>query len=209
MTKIYRLSEAATIKQLRSAFSKPPVVALAHSQARVKHWFAKEAPLIHWGEMNSPLGRLFVAVSERGLCAVDFGGSEADFIARRDPRARLDRDPKALRRTLEQLTEYFSGKRAAFDLPVDLSALTPFQRGVLDVACRIAPGQVWTYRRVAKEMGRPKSSRPVGQALAHNPVPIVIPCHRVIASDGSLGGYSGGAGLPAKRWLLRLEGAAL
>ncbi len=209
MTKIHRLSEAATIKCLRSAFNKPPAAALAHSQARVRRWFAKEAPLIRWGEMNSPLGRLFVAVSDRGLCAVDFGGSEADFLARLDPQARLDQDPKAVRRTLEQLTEYFSGKRVAFDLPVDLSALTPFQRGVLDVACRIAPGQVWTYQRVAQEMGRPKSSRPVGQALARNPVPIVIPCHRIIASDGSLGGYSGGAGLPAKHWLLRLEGAIL
>jgi methylated-DNA-[protein]-cysteine S-methyltransferase len=94
-----------------------------------------------------------------------------------------------------------------FDLPVDLSSLTAFQRAVLDTACRIAPGQVWTYFQVAREMGRPKSSRPVGQALAHNPVPIVIPCHRVIASDGSLGGYSGGSGLRAKRWLLHLEGA--
>jgi len=209
MTKAPPLGEAATIKRLRSAFSKPPAAAISQSQARVKHWFAKEAPGIRWGEMNSPLGRLFVAMSDRGLCAVEFGVGENAFLARLDPRARLERDPNAVRRTLEQLTEYFSGKRAGFDLPVDLSALTPFQRGVLDVACRIAPGQVWTYRRVAEEMGRPKSSRPVGQALARNPVPIVIPCHRVIASDGSLGGYSGGAGLSAKRWLLRLEGAAL
>jgi methylated-DNA-[protein]-cysteine S-methyltransferase len=209
MTKTQRLNESETIKRLRSAFSKPSAKALAHSQARVKHWFAQEAPLIRWGEMNSPLGRLFVAVSNRGLCAVDFGRSEADFLARLEPRARLEQDPNAVRQTLEQLKEYFSGKRTGFDLPVDLSALTPFQRGVLDVACRIAPGQVWSYQRVAEEMGRPKSSRPVGQALARNPVPIVIPCHRVIASDGNLGGYSGGAGIPAKRWLLRLEGATL
>jgi O-6-methylguanine DNA methyltransferase len=85
--------------------------------------------------------------------------------------------------------------------------LTPFQREVLSTACRISRGQVWTYQQVAEAMGRPKSSRPVGQALARNPVPIVIPCHRVVASDGSLGGYSGGSGLAAKRWLLRLEGA--
>ena len=209
MTRVYPPSEAVTIRQVRSAFSKPPAAALGHSQARLKHWFAKEAPLMRWGQMNSPLGRLFVALNDRGLCAVQFGVRESDFLAHLDLRARLDRDSIAVRRTLEQLTEYFSGTRAAFDLPVDLGALTSFQRGVLDVACRIAPGQVWTYQRVAEEMGRPKSSRPVGQALAHNPVPIVIPCHRVIASDGSLGGYSGGAGLPAKRWLLRLEGASL
>jgi methylated-DNA-[protein]-cysteine S-methyltransferase len=209
MTKLPRLNQAATIKHLRSAFSNPSAAMLAHSQARVQRWFAKEAPLIRWGEMKSPLGGLFVAMSDRGICAVEFGSPESAFLGHLDRRARLARDPKAVHRTLEELTEYFFGKRAAFDLPLDLSALTPFQRGVLDVTCRIAPGQVWTYRRVAEEMGRPKSSRPVGQALAHNPVPIVIPCHRVIASDGSLGGYSGGAGLPAKRWLLRLEGAAL
>jgi methylated-DNA-[protein]-cysteine S-methyltransferase len=106
-----------------------------------------------------------------------------------------------------QLREYFAGDRSNFNLPVDISQLTPFQRSVLDVACRIAPGQVWTYHRVAQELGRPRSSRPVGGALARNPIPIVIPCHRVIASDGSLGGYSGGSGLEAKRWLLQLEGA--
>lgn len=208
MSKVRRLN-ATTIRQVRSAFGMPSASAVGHSQARVRQWFAKEAPLIRWGEMNSPLGRLFVALSERGLCAVEFGVNQTDFLGRLDPRARFDRSPSAVRRALEELTEYFFGKRAVFDLPVDLSALTPFQRGVLDVTSRIAPGQVWTYRRVAEEMGRPKSSRPVGQALAHNPVPIVIPCHRVIASDGSLGGYSGGAGLPAKRWLLRLEGASL
>ena len=108
---------------------------------------------------------------------------------------------------MAQLREYFAGKRRRFDLPVDLSALTPFQRSVLGITCRIAPGKVWTYHRVAKAMRRPHSSRPVGQALARNPIPIVIPCHRVIASDGALRGYSGGSGLKAKRWLLQLEGA--
>lgn len=209
MTKQRRISESAMIAQLRFAAGDPPPSALVRSRTRVKQWFAQAAPLIRWGEMNSPLGRLFVAVSDRGLCAVDFGRGEADFLARLDPLARLVKEPRAVAQMLAQLRDYFSGRRASFDLPVDLSLLTPFQRSVLDTACRIAPGQVWSYQRVAEEMGRPKSSRPVGQALARNPVPIVIPCHRVIASDGSLGGYSGGAGLPAKRWLLRLEGAAL
>ena len=70
-----------------------------------------------------------------------------------------------------------------------------------------AAGTVWTYRQVAEAMGKPKASRPVGQALGHNPVPIVVPCHRVVASDGSLGGYSAGGGLESKRLLLQLEGA--
>jgi methylated-DNA-[protein]-cysteine S-methyltransferase len=209
MRKIRQMSESETIKQLRGALAGPPAATLSRSRAKVIDWFAREAPSIRWGEMNSPLGKLFVAVSSRGVCAIDFGRSEADFLARLDPLARLEKKSEAVAQILTQLREYFSGTRSRFDLPIDLSVLTPFQRSVLDTACGIAPGQVWSYQRVAAAMGRPKSSRPVGQALAHNPVPIVIPCHRVIASDGSLGGYSGGAGLPAKRWLLKLEGAPL
>jgi O-6-methylguanine DNA methyltransferase len=157
--------------------------------------------------MISPLGPLFAAVNQRGLCALDFGRQESEFLERFDSRARLEKASKAVERVLAQLREYFAGDRSSFNLPVDISQLTPFQRSVLEVACRIAPGQVWTYQRIAEELGRPRSSRPVGGALARNPIPIVIPCHRVIASDGSLGGYSGGSGLKAKQWLLRLEGA--
>lgn len=196
-------------RRLRVAIGSPPAQAVSQSRALVLDWFAGTAPLIQWGEMSSPLGRLFVAVNRRGLCAIDFGRGESEFLQRLDPRSRLEKNPQAVAQALEQLGEYFSGTRFYFKLLVDLSALTPFQRNVLQTACRIVPGQVWTYHQVAQEMGRPKSSRPVGQALARNPIPIVIPCHRVIASDGSLGGYSGGSGLEAKRWLLRLEGAGL
>jgi methylated-DNA-[protein]-cysteine S-methyltransferase len=192
---------------LRSVLTDPTEAALSRSRARVQKWFAKEAPLIQWGEMSSPLGTLFVAVNPRGLCALDFGRQENQFLDRFDPLVRLERNPKAVQRVLQQLREYFGGNRSRFNLPVDISQLTPFQRSVLEVACRIAPGQVRTYHQVAQELGRPRSSRPVGGALARNPIPIVIPCHRVVASDGSLGGYSGGSGLKAKRWLLRLEGA--
>lgn len=207
MTKSRPKSEYETVQRLRSALGSPPPSALSISRARIKKWFEQSAPLIRWAEMNSPLGTLFVAVGPKGLCAVDFGRREADFLKRLDPRARLERNPKAVQPVTEQLLEYFARNRTRFDVPVDLSILTPFQRDVLDIASRIAPGRVWTYHRVAQKMGRPKSSRPVGQALARNPVPIIIPCHRVIASDGSLGGYSGGSGLKAKRWLLELEGA--
>ncbi len=200
-------SEIAVVKELRSVLTDPAETVLSHSRARIEKWFTEEAALIQWGEMGSPLGTLFAAVNRRGLCALDFGRQEDQFLDRFDPRARLERNPKAVQTVLAQLREYFAGDRASFNLLVDISQLTTFQRSVLDVACRIAPGQVWTYQRVAQELGRPRSSRPVGGALAHNPIPIVIPCHRVIASDGSLGGYSGGSGLKAKRWLLRLEGA--
>jgi methylated-DNA-[protein]-cysteine S-methyltransferase len=187
MTKHTAKDDHAVVTQLRSALSGPAETVLTPSRTRVRKWFA--------------------AVNQRGLCALDFGRQESEFLQRFDSRARLEKDPKAVQRVLAQLREYFAGDRSSFNLPVDISQLTPFQRSVLDVACRIAPGQVWTYQRIAKELGRPRSSRPVGGALARNPIPIVIPCHRVIASDGSLGGYSGGSGLKAKRWLLRLEGA--
>ena len=200
-------NEVAVVKSLRTVLRGPTKTALLHSRARVRKWFAEEATLIQWGEMSSPLGPLFAAVNERGLCALEFGRQESEFLQRFDNRTRLKKDPKAVERVLEQLREYFAGDRSNFNLPVDICQLTPFQRSVLDVACRIAPGQVWTYQRIAEELGRPRASRPVGGALAHNPIPIVIPCHRVIASNGSLGGYSGGSGLKAKRWLLRLEGA--
>ncbi len=200
-------NEVAVVKSLRTVLRGPTKTALLHSRARVRKWFAEEATLIQWGEMSSPLGRLFAAVNERGLCALEFGRQESEFLQRFDNRTRLKKDAKAVERVLAQLREYFAGDRSNFNLPVDISQLTPFQRSVLDVACRIAPGQVWTYQRIAEELGRPRASRPVGGALAHNPIPIVIPCHRVVASDGSLGGYSGGSGLKAKRWLLRLEGA--
>jgi methylated-DNA-[protein]-cysteine S-methyltransferase len=201
------MREAEIANQLRSAAGDPPAAAVRRSRARVNEWFARSAPVIHWGEMPSPLGPLFIAVSPQGLCAIDFGGSQTAFLRRLDPRARLQNNRQAVERATAQLEEYFSGARSRFNLPVDLSTLTPFQRSVLEAACRIDRGEIWTYHRVAREIGRPRSSRPVGQALARNPVPIIIPCHRVVASDGSLGGYSGGSGLEAKRWLLRLEGA--
>jgi methylated-DNA-[protein]-cysteine S-methyltransferase len=152
---------------------------------------------------------LFIAVSPQGVCAIEFGRSEAEFLRHLDPMARLKKNQQSVQQAAAELDEYFRGQRLQFDMAVDLSSLTRFQRNVLEIACRIHRGEIWTYQRVAREMGRPKSSRPVGQALAHNPIPIVIPCHRVVASDGSLGGYSGGSGLEAKRWLLRLEGAML
>jgi methylated-DNA-[protein]-cysteine S-methyltransferase len=207
MRKFFLKEDREMVKRLRSALIAPPEAAVSKSRMSVKRWYSETAPLIQWGEMSSPLGKLFVAVNARGLCALDFGRRESDFLQRLDPQARLEKNPKAVQRVTNQLLEYFARDRTKFDLPIDLSVVTPFQRDVLAIACRIAPGRVWTYHRVAEAMGRPKSSRPVGQALARNPVPIIIPCHRVIASDGTLGGYSGGSGLKAKRWLLRLEGA--
>jgi methylated-DNA-[protein]-cysteine S-methyltransferase len=202
-------SETELSEQIRTAAGAPSASAVQHSRSLVQEWFAKTAATINWGKIPSPLGPLFIAVSPQGVCAIEFGRGEGEFLRHLDPVARLQKNPQSVQQAAAELDEYFRGRRSKFDMPVDLSSLTRFQRSVLETACRIHCGEVWTYQRVAREMGRPKSSRPVGQALAHNPIPIVIPCHRVIASDGSLGGYSGGSGLEAKRWLLHLEGALL
>jgi O-6-methylguanine DNA methyltransferase len=195
------------LKQVVEALGEPPEAAVAESRRRVEAWFAETALLLQWDMIDSPLGPLYIAASEHGLCHVDFGVSRADFLSGLDPLARTEQSAPALAPYAEQLQAYFAGERTGFDVPLDLSRLTPFQLSVLQAARRIPAGSVWTYGQVARSIGKPKASRAVGQALGRNPVPIVIPCHRVVASDGSLGGYSGGGGLDSKRWLLHLEGA--
>jgi O-6-methylguanine DNA methyltransferase len=195
------------LMNLQGAIGGPAEEAVAASRGGVKGWFERTAPLIQWDFTRSPLGPLYVAASRRGLCGLDFGVSEADFLGGLDPLARVERDPAALAQATRQLREYFEGTRQRFDLPLDLEQLTPFQLSVLQTARRIPMGSVWTYGQVARTIGQPKASRAVGQALGRNPIPIVIPCHRVVAADGRLGGYSGGGGLESKRLLLRLEGA--
>ncbi|NIL95766.1 MAG: methylated-DNA--[protein]-cysteine S-methyltransferase, partial [Planctomycetales bacterium] len=100
---------------------------------------------------------------------------------------------------------YLEGSRLTFDLPLDLRRVTDFQRQVLQAAAGVPRGQVTTYGEIARQIGKPNAARAVGQALGRNPVPIVIPCHRVIAADGSLRGYSGGGGIRSKAKLLQLE----
>lgn len=195
------------LEALESALGVPLPEDTAASRRRIAQWFERTAPLVRWDMMRSPLGALYVAAGTQGLRRLDFGISEAEFLGRLDPRARTRRDPAALAPVVAQLQAYFAGERALFELPLDLQAVTPFQRSVLQAARRIPAGTVQTYGQVARAIGKPRASRAVGQALGRNPVPIIIPCHRVVASDGGLGGYSGGGGLDSKRWLLQLEGA--
>jgi O-6-methylguanine DNA methyltransferase len=195
------------LEQLREAIGSPSETAVASSRRRIQRSFAETAPLIQWDRIASPLGPIYLALSTGGLCRLDFGLNQADFLSSLDPLARTEQNPAALNAIATQLQDYFSGTRSQFDVPLDLEAVTFFQRSVLQAAQRIPAGTVWTYGQVARAIGKPRASRAVGQALGRNPMPIVIPCHRVIASDGSLGGYSGGGGLDSKRLLLQLEGA--
>jgi methylated-DNA-[protein]-cysteine S-methyltransferase len=185
----------------------PPQAEIEKSHRRVKAWFASTAPLIQWAATESPLGTIYLARNAAGLCKLDFGVTEAAFIERLDPVARTEYNEEALAPAITQLQEYFAGKRRRFDVPVDFSQMTPFQQNVLQTAVTIPAGKVLTYGQMARTIGKPRASRAVGQALGSNPVPIIVPCHRIIGSDGSMTGYSGGGGVASKKWLLRLEGA--
>ena len=160
---------------------------------------------------STPVGPLWIAVTDKGLAAVAFGGAEAGFrgdIARRTG-LRAARSAAHTADARRQLQEYLTGRRTSFTVPVDLRHVTPFQRSVLQAATAIPRGQVVTYGQIGQRIGRPRAARAIGQALGSNPIPIVVPCHRVLASDGSLGGYSGPGGIRTKRRLLLLEGALL
>ena len=106
-----------------------------------------------------------------------------------------------------ELEDYFSGRRKTFEVPIDFRFVTPFQERVLRATARIPFGSVSSYGEIARQIGKPEAQRAVGGALGHNPVPIIIPCHRVIAANGSIGGYTGG--LEIKRELFKIEGISL
>ncbi|MDQ6892806.1 MAG: type II toxin-antitoxin system prevent-host-death family antitoxin [Acidobacteriota bacterium] len=160
------------------------------------------------------LGPVLLAASDEGLWRLSFGRSRAsleDRLHEELPEA-LPGDTPMLRRAEKELREYLGGGRRRFDVRVDPAAYrTPFLRRVLlDATCAIPFGRVRTYGEIAEAVGSPAAARAVGGALAANPVPIVVPCHRVIAAGGRLGGYSGGregTGLRWKKELLALEGA--
>jgi len=151
---------------------------------------------------DSPVGHLDLAMSERGLSVVAFHGR---WIApHRVENVRWIEEPDRFRDVTRQLDEYFAGKRRGFDLALDLRG-PAFHQRCWQALLRIPFGQTWSYAQLAAEVGSPLASRAVGQANHHNPVAIIVPCHRVIASNGSLAGFGGG--LPAKEFLLHLEGA--
>ena len=157
------------------------------------------------------LSPIYVALGADGLVAVKLGGQEATFRARIEQftQVRVICDQDALRPVLDQLCEFLNGERLKFDLPIDWSNLSSFQRAVLQATSEVSPGSVVSYREIAHQIGKPGAARAVGQALSHNPMPVVIPCHRVLAVDGSLRGYGGKGGVKTKRALLKLEGVHL
>ncbi|HUQ41535.1 MAG TPA: methylated-DNA--[protein]-cysteine S-methyltransferase [Candidatus Limnocylindrales bacterium] len=165
---------------------------------------------VGYGVIDSPLGPLWIAVGPKGVLSIHYGkepshGELARIVRTYGPGVLPD--PRKADPVARQLDQYFDGKRRTFDLDVDLSTLTEFQRKILAATARVAYGDVATYAKVAAKAGNERASRAAGAALGSNPVPIVVPCHRILASDGTLGGYAGG--LPAKRVLLQLERGAV
>jgi len=156
---------------------------------------------------DSPVGNLLVAVTDRGLCKIAYRPEEALDELTADFGTRVLRIPRRVDPVRRELDEYFSGARHEFDLETDLSPLPAFQQLVLHELARVPFGEVTTYGALAAMIGKPRAARAVGGALNRNPVPIVLPCHRVIGASGSLTGYAGG--LDRKEALLRLEGALL
>jgi methylated-DNA-[protein]-cysteine S-methyltransferase len=156
---------------------------------------------------DTPVGRLLVAVTERGVCEIHYDAdpaAEAERLARAFG-SRVLRSPRPTDQVRRQLDEYFAGKRHDFELDVDLGPAREFGRAVLEQLALVPYGEVTTYGTLATRAGRPRAARAVGTVMNRNPVPIVLPCHRVVGSTGSLVGYAGG--LARKRTLLELEGA--
>jgi methylated-DNA-[protein]-cysteine S-methyltransferase len=184
----------------------PPTVDPTAALAR----FAATAPAdVVYAFVDSPVGRLLAASTERGLACLGYedlhGG--ADPLLERlasELSPRVLHAPARLDGVRRELDEYFDGRRTAFDLPLDFALMKPFARRILGVTARIPFGSTSTYGEVATEAGSPGGARAAGGALGSNPIPIVVPCHRVLARNGTLHGYTGG--LERKRHLLELEG---
>jgi methylated-DNA-[protein]-cysteine S-methyltransferase len=162
---------------------------------------------VAYGLTESPVGDLLVAVTERGLCRISYRPDEALDELTTDFGPRILRIPHRVDPVRRELDEYFSGKRRQFDLATDLSPVPTFQQLVLHELARVPFGELTTYGALAGRIGKPRAARAVGGALNRNPVPIVLPCHRVVGASGSLVGYAGG--LDRKEALLRLEGALI
>ena len=158
--------------------------------------------------LDSPVGPLWVAIGPEGVAAIHFGREPSEPELRRLVRVfgpAIVPDGKRTSGICRELDQYFEGRRRTFGIAFDLRGITPFQERVLRATSRIGYGDLMTYAAVARKAGNDKASRATGAAVGSNPIPIVVPCHRVVASDGTLGGYGGG--LDVKRRLLALERA--
>jgi methylated-DNA-[protein]-cysteine S-methyltransferase len=159
--------------------------------------------------VDTPVGTVLVATSQRGLCRISYNPEperEVESLAR-TLGARVLRTARPIDPVRRQLEEYFDKRRTEFDLPIDLQLSAEFSVRVLKELALVPYGEVTTYGALAARADRPRAARAVGTVMNRNPIPIVLPCHRVVGANGSLTGYGGG--LDRKELLLRLEGAML
>jgi O-6-methylguanine DNA methyltransferase len=205
VSSVQRSAVGGRIVLLKQREHIPPSTRRAAIRARLLKRFAA----MNLAIFETRIGWIGVAFSERGLARLQLPrATRAQTLAqlqRNFPQAILvDAAPIEIAR---ELREYAEGKRRQFTLPLDWSRVKPFQREVLRATDSIRFGETRTYAWIAQQIGKPRAARAVGRALATNPLPIVLPCHRVLGSDGGLHGYGGG--LPLKHKLLELEGASL
>jgi methylated-DNA-[protein]-cysteine S-methyltransferase len=162
---------------------------------------------VYYSFLELPLlKKVFVASTEKGVCSIDFHTSEREFRRYLKKRfsSKIIKKPGANQKVLSQLKNYAEGRLKDFDCSLDLGG-TPFQRKVWEELMKIPYGETRSYRDVARAIGHPKAFRAVGNANGSNPVPVIVPCHRVIESNGGLGGY--GQGIDVKKKLLDFEKA--
>lgn len=152
--------------------------------------------------MNSPIGRIEITAHDGKIVGLDI-----EHDGRLDNDGAPDVSSPVVEQAVRELTEYFDGTRTSFSVPVSLEG-TEFQKSVWNALDSIPYGGVRSYGEIGQQTGRESAGRAVGGAVGSNPIPIIVPCHRVLASDGRITGYSGGNGISTKAWLLDLEGIA-
>ncbi len=167
---------------------------------------------LYIGETSeTPIGKLWLAGSDLGLVAIECGLTQSAFeayLVKRFKQA-VNFAPEHIRSAASQLEKYLSGQLQSFTLEIDWTGLRLFQQAVLQATSEIPYGETRTYKEIAERIGRPHAARAVGRAEATNPLPLVLPCHRVIGVDGKLHGYGLGEGIKTKEWLLKMEGALM
>jgi methylated-DNA-[protein]-cysteine S-methyltransferase len=198
LTSFRRVDDALVSAGLEVGETTPPPLKLPHARRA------------GYGRMESPIGPIMIATTDTGVCEIGFGDheTEGEFLQHlRNRGFRPVPDDNAIASTAQELKEYFGGERGSFDLQYDFTGISPFTRLVLEATRKIPFGHLSSYRGIAEQIGHPSATRAVGNALGRNPIPVVIPCHRIVRSDHSIGGYTGG--LKIKHHLLTLEGVML